>query len=151
MTKHRARQFVACVGVLTVAGLMPAALAGASPGLTRAEASQLLSWYKQDAAPLVTAVSNAATDFGKGKYMQACSTQESVASAALTKPSPPVATVAYHWGAAVAFYIAGAGECVQALQHGRNASELNNAASYINDGNTQFDDVTAAINALARD
>jgi hypothetical protein len=148
MPNHRTRQLAACVAVLMLVGLDPATVAGASPRLTPAQAAQLDNWYKQDAAPLVTAVSNAATDFTNQKYMLACSSEGHAATVALTKPNPPIASIAYHWGAAVAFYIAGAGECVVAIEHNDNATQLTNAATYLDDGNTQFGDVTTAIKAL---
>ena len=71
---------------------------------------------------------------------------KSVATRALAKPYPPDPWIAFHWGAALAFYVAGGGECVFGIQH-KDRAWVAASGSSITDANAQIGDVTAGVKA----
>ncbi len=116
MSDHRprlARQIAATLGIVAVAiGIVPAT---ASAVMTSTDANVVL-WYSATGIPVINGLAKASTDFSKGQYVTGCTMFETVASKALTEPLPPDATIAFHWGVALGFYIAGGDDCVQGLQ-----------------------------------
>ena len=107
MSDHRprlARRIAAALGIVAVAiGIVPAT---ASAVMTPTAANVIL-WYSATGIPVINAVAKASTDFSKGQYVTGCTMFETVASKALTEALPPDATIAFHWGVALGFYIAG--------------------------------------------
>jgi hypothetical protein len=147
MSDHRprpARRTAAALGIVAVAiGIVPAT---ASAVMTPTAANVIL-WYNATGIPVVNAVAKASTDFSKGQYVTGCTMFETVASKALTKPLPPDATIAFHWGVAMGFYIAGGDDCVQGLQQA-NKSFVTAGAKYVNDGANQMGTVEQEVRAL---
>ena len=133
------RQVIATMSVIALSVSLVPAAASAS------EASQVLAWYASTGGPVITALLAASTDFEKGQN-SACSMFKSVATGALAKPYPPESWIAFHWGAALAFYVAGGGECVLGIQHKDRAS-IAAAGSSITDANDQIGEVTAGVKA----
>jgi hypothetical protein len=111
--------------------------------------ADMSAWYTRTGAAVLTAFAKAGNDFAKGQDLAGCQTIESAASKGLTEPYPPDAALAYHWGAALTFNVAGAGQCVQALRD-KDSAALRSAAGYITDGAYQMRDGTAAVKALER-
>jgi hypothetical protein len=72
---------------------------------------------------------------------------ETVASKALTEPSPPDATIAFHWGVALGFYVAGGDDCVQGLKQ-TNKSFVAAGAKYVNNGANQMVTVEHEVRAM---
>ena len=141
---HRARtRYVLATAAIVAAVLAPAGPASASV------VGAVNAWDHQTGNGFVTAFIEAANAWGKGAHMASCSAFKNTAARALTKPYPPDAVLAYHWGAALAFYLAGGTECVEALKDG-NAQVLADGSGYISDANTQLGDLATALNALAR-
>ncbi len=130
-------------GIPALANLKSAGLATLSPSAPAA----MSAWYRNTGQPVLAAFIKAGTDFSKGQYLAGCSLIEAVASKGLTAPYPPDPALAYHWGAALTFNVAGAGECIQAVQE-KNSAVLRSAVAYITDGVDQIGDSTAAIKAL---
>jgi hypothetical protein len=79
--------------------------------------------------------------------MTGCKMFGTVASKALTEPLPADPTIAFHWGAALGFYIAGGDDCVQGLQQ-EDKSFVAAGANYVNDGAGQMGTVEKEIRAL---
>jgi hypothetical protein len=105
------------------------------------------AWYRSTGEPVLATFIKASTDFSKGNYLAGCLMIESAASKGLTEPYPPDPALAYHWGAALTFNVAGAGECLQAVRT-KNSAVLRSAVSYITDGAYQIGDSATAIRAL---
>jgi hypothetical protein len=147
MSDHRprlARRITVSLGIVAVAiGIVPAT---ASAGMTPTAANVIL-WYSATGIPVVNAVAKASTDFSKGQYVTGCTMFETVAFKALTEPMPPDATIAFHWGVALGFYIAGGDDCVQGLQRA-NKSFVTAGAKYVNDGAAQMGTVEHEVRAL---
>jgi hypothetical protein len=147
MSDHRprlARRTAAALGIVAVAiGMVPAT---ASAAMTPTAANVVL-WYSATGIPVINAVAKASTDFSKGQYVTGCTMFETVASKALTDPMPPDATIAFHWGVALGFYIAGGDDCVQGLQQA-NKSFVTAEAKYVNDGANQMGTVEHEVRAL---
>ncbi len=144
--QHRrlARQVVATLGIVAVAiGIGPAT---ASAVMTPTAANVVL-WYSATGIPVINGLAKASTDFSKGQYVTGCTMFETVASKALTEPSPPDATIGFHWGVALGFYIAGGDDCVQGLQQA-NKSFVTAGAKYVNGGATQMVSVEHEVRAL---
>jgi hypothetical protein len=139
-----ARQIAATLGIVAVAiAIVPAT---ASAAMTPTAASVIL-WYSATGIPVINAVAKASTDFSKGQYVTGCTMFETVASKALTEALPPDATIAFHWGAALGFYIAGGDDCVQGLQQA-NKPFVTAGAKYVNDGAAQMGTVEHEVRAL---
>jgi hypothetical protein len=142
--RRLARQFAATLGIVAAAvGMLPAT---ASAAMTPTTANVVL-WYSATGIPVVKGLSKASTDFSKGQYVTGCTMFEAVASKALTKPLPPDPTIAFHWGVALGFYIAGGDDCVQGLQQA-DKSSVAAGAKYVNDGAEQMGTVEKEITAL---
>ena len=144
--QHRrlARQIAATLGIVAVAvGMVPAT---ASAAMTPTAANVIL-WYSATGIPVVNGVAKASTDFSKGQYVIGCEMFETVASKALTEPLPPDATIAFHWGVALGFYIAGGDDCVQGLRQA-DKSLVTAGAKYVNDGAGQMGTVEDEVRAL---
>jgi hypothetical protein len=124
-------------------GIVPAT---ASAAMTSTAANVVL-WYSATGIPVVNGVAKASTDFSKGQYVTGCTMFETVASKALTEPLPPDATIAFHWGAALGFYIAGGDDCVQGLQQA-DKSFVTAGAKYVNDGAAQMVTIEHEVRAL---
>jgi hypothetical protein len=143
---HRrlARQFAATLGIVAVAvGMVPTA---ASAAMTPTAANVVL-WYSATGIPVVNGLAKASSDFSKGQYVTGCTMFGTVASKALTEPVPPDPTIAFHWGLALGFYIAGGDDCVQGLQQA-DKSFVTAGAKYVNDGAAQMGTVEREIRAL---
>jgi hypothetical protein len=110
-------------------------------------ASQVLAWYASTGGPVITALLTASADFSKGQY-SVCSTFKSVASTALAKAYSPDPWIAFHWGAALAFYAGGGEQCVFGLQH-RDKASMAASSSCITEGNDQLRVVTTGVKADA--
>lgn len=119
------------------------------PALPASAPANMAAWYNRTGAPVFNAFIKAGTDFAKGQDLAGCSTLESAASRGLTQAYPPDAALAYHWGAALTFNVAGAGECLQALRE-KDTAALRWAAGYITAGADQVGASAAAIKALAQ-
>lgn len=117
------------------------------PAMSASAPADMSAWYNRTGEPVFNAFIKADIDFAKGQDLAGCSTLESVASRGLTQPYPPDPALAYHWGAALTFNVAGAGECLQALRE-KNAAALRSAAGYITAGADQIGTSAAAIKAL---
>jgi len=142
--RRLARQIAATLGVVAGAiGMVPAT---ASAAMTSTAANVVL-WYSATGIPVVNGVAKASTDFSKGQYVTGCTMFETVASKALAEPLPPDATIAFHWGVALGFYIAGGDDCVQGLQQA-NKSFVTAGAKYVNDGAAQMVTVEHEVRAL---
>jgi hypothetical protein len=142
--RRLARQVAAMLGIIAVAiGIAPAT---ASAVMTSTAANVIL-WYSATGIPVVNGVAKASTDFSKGQYVVGCTMFETVASKALTKPLPPDATIAFHWGVALGFYIAGGDDCVQGLEQS-DKSLVTAGAKYVNDGAAQMGTVEQEVRAL---
>jgi hypothetical protein len=142
--RRLARQIAATLGI--VAAGLAIAPATASAVMTPTAANVIL-WYNATGIPVVNGVAKASTDFSKGQYVTGCTMFETVASKALTEPLPPDATIAFHWGVALGFYIAGGDDCVQGLQQA-NKSFVTAGAKYVNDGAAQMVTVEHEVRAL---
>ena len=105
------------------------------------------AWYRDTGEPVLAAFLNAGTDFSKGQYLAGCTVIESVATRGLAEPYPPDPALAYHWGAALTFNVAGAGECIQAVKE-KNSALLRSAVGYITDGARHIRDSTEVVKAL---
>ncbi len=142
--RRLARQIAATLGVVAVVlGMVPAT---ASAAMTPTAANVVL-WYSATGIPVVNGLAKASTDFSKGQYVTGCTLFGTVASKALTKPLPPDPTIAFHWGAALGFYIAGGDDCVEGL-HQSDKSFVAAGAKYVNDGAAQMGTVEHEIRAL---
>jgi hypothetical protein len=143
---HRrlARRIATTLGIVAAAiGIVPAT---ASAVMTPTAANVVL-WYSATGIPAVNGLAKASTDFSNGQYVTGCTMFETVASKALTEPLPPDATIAFHWGVALGFYIAGGDDCVQGLQQA-NKSFVTAGAKYVNDGAAQMVTVEHEVRAL---
>lgn len=139
LRRRLGRQFTVTLSTIVLGVALVPATASAS------EASQVLYWYASTGGPVITALLAASTNFGKGQY-SACSMFKSVAAGALAKPYPPDPGIAFHWGAALAFYVAGGGECVFGIQH-KDPASIAAAGVSITDANDQIRTVTAGVKA----
>jgi len=147
MSDHRpqlARRTAAALGIIAVAtGIVPATAAA----VMTPTAANVVLWYSATGIPVINGLAKASTDFSKGQYVIGCTMFETVASKALTEPLPPDATIAFHWGVALGFYIAGGDDCVQGLQQ-TNKSFVTAGAKYVNDGAAQMVTVEHELRAL---
>ena len=132
--RRLARRVTATLGVAAVAlAIVPAAPSAAMT----VTAANVIVWYSDTGIPIINGLAKASTDFSKGQYVTGCTMFETVASKALTEPSPPDATIAFHWGIALGFYIAGGDDSVQGLQQA-DKPFVTAGAKYVNDGATQM-------------
>jgi hypothetical protein len=132
------------LGIVAVAmGIVPAT---ASAAMTPTAANVVL-WYSATGIGVINGLAKASTDFSKGQYEVGCTMFETVASKALTGPLPPDATIAFHWGAALGFYVAGGDDCVQGLQQA-DKSFVTAGAKYVNNGAAQMVTIEREVRAL---
>jgi hypothetical protein len=146
MSNHprRVARHAALLGIVAVVvGILPAM---ASAAMTPTAANVIL-WYSATGIPVINGLAKASTDFSKGQYVTGCTMFETVASKALTEPSPPDATIAFHWGVALGFYIAGGDDCVQGLKQ-TNKSFVTAGAKYVNNGAAQMVTVEHEVRAM---
>jgi len=144
LRRRLARHISTTLGIVAVAiAVVPTT---ASAVMTPTAANVIL-WYSATGLPVINGLAKASTDFSKGQYVIGCTMFETVASKALTEPLPADATIAFHWGVALGFYIAGGDDCVLGLQQA-NKSFVTAGAKYVNDGAAQTVTVEHEVRAL---
>ena len=130
--------------------LIAVTLSGATPAEALPPpntATKVILWDEDTALPVMNVLAKASSDADHGRVAQGCSLFGSEAVKALTEPLPPDATIAFHWGAGLAFYAAGGADCVAGLKT-CSKSVLSAGAKYINDGAAQMVDVEHEVRAF---
>lgn len=143
--RHRIVPALVVAAVATVSALLPVSTPVASAGT--ATTANVVIWYSDTGSPIISVFFKAKADFKKGEYAKSCALYASEAKTALSKPFPPDGQVAFHWGAALAFLMAGGSDCSAAIKH-NSAPLLTNGVAYVNDGGDQLATFANEIQAL---
>lgn len=141
MPNHRARRLLGAATLALVA-ILPASAAGAATGsdALTATAANIITWDSNTGLPITNAIVKATSQFNKGDVPQSCVTFANEGRKGLAAPYPPNSQLAFHWGAAMAFYQVGGEECSAAFTTLGPAGKalLNKSITYSTDGLAQL-------------
>lgn len=127
-------------------GVLALALAPLGAPTASASTASVAAWFDATGNAVVVSLEKAGKEANTDP-MGACALFEAAANRGLAKPYPPNARIAFHWGAALAYYQAGAAECVAAFDT-PNKTLLNDGFKYINAGAAQLRTVVDELGSL---
>lgn len=131
---------------LLASATLVATVAGMGVSSASASTGGVAAWFDATGNAVVVSLEKAGKEANTDP-MGACALFEAAANRGLAKPYPPNARIAFHWGAALAYYQAGAAECIAAFDN-PNKTLLNDGLKYINAGAAQLRTVIDELSAL---